>query len=316
MVKVIYDGNLGNWLFQYCFGRILAERLGYRLDAPAIPGIPGTYERVDGADYSENSPRVLRGQKPDVSFLLSPGEKHHLLLTGYFQRYEYYLPYRSHIRKWLAIEDNIPVDITPNDVVVSMRRGRDYVPRYGLPLTYYDDAMSSLEYDRVFVCTNEPDDPFVKHFCRKYAAVLRGGSFQGGKRRLGHLSGALDNLVFIEKFSKIVMSNSSFPWWAAFLSDAAEVIGPRPAAGLWSADDPISRDISLEVNEPRYRFIDCEIYKSVFLGERIQNNLETFVGVAKGQITRFFPFLRRQSSQTKPAFVFHDDHTQAQRRAL
>ena len=44
MIDVKYNGGLGNNLFQYCFGRILAERLGYALAAPPIPGFAGTYD--------------------------------------------------------------------------------------------------------------------------------------------------------------------------------------------------------------------------------------------------------------------------------
>ncbi|HYN80859.1 MAG TPA: alpha-1,2-fucosyltransferase [Gemmatimonadaceae bacterium] len=311
MVKVVYDGNLGNWLFQYCFGRILAERLVYRLEAPPIPGMSGTRDTVRGADYSDREPLVLRGQKPDLSFLEAPDRPQFLLLTGYFQRYEYYLPHRNRIREWLSVEDNIPSDVTSDDVVVSIRRGRDYIPRYGLPLSYYEDALSSISHDRVFVCTNEPDDPFVKKFSRRHSAVVRAGSFQRGEIGPAYLSGALDNLMFIRKFNKIVMSNSSFAWWAAFLSDAAEVIGPRPASGMWSATDPISRNMNLEVPEQRYRFLDCEAYRSVFLRERIQNRLAHSAVEAKRRVARLFPFLRRRSSQAKPAFVFHDDRTEA-----
>src|ERR1035438_1108189 len=106
MVEVIYDGGLGNYLFQYCFGRILAEKLGYKLVASPIPGIRGTYDVVDGHNYGTETILTLRGQKPDLSFLNNAESKNHLLLTGYFQRYEYYEQHGQRIRNWLAIEDN------------------------------------------------------------------------------------------------------------------------------------------------------------------------------------------------------------------
>lgn len=305
MVTVVYDGGLGNWLFQYCFGRILAEELGYRLRAPGIPGMPGTFEEVDGADHSALEARVLRGQKPDLSFLAAGGP-HNLLLTGYFQRYEYYLPHLARIRRWVAVEDTIPADVTPGDVVLSIRRGRDYIPRWGLPLSYYATALSSLRYDRVFICTNEPDDPFVRHLADKYSAVVRAGSFQGGKMLPDYVAGALDNFIFIKKFDKIVLSNSSFPWWAAFVSDATEIVGPRPAHGLWAPNDPASRNMNLEVPEQRYRFIDCEPYKSVFWGERFQNGIDA-LGRSKSAVARVFPFLRRKRANVAPEFVFRED---------
>lgn len=305
MVRVIYDGNLGNWLFQYCFGRILAERLGYKLDAPPVPGMSCTYETVPGADYSHLEPTVLRGQNPDLSFLENPGDKRFLLLTGYFQRAEYYLPWREEIKRWLTIDDVPAANATPRSAVVSMRRGRDYIPAYGLPLSYYDDAMTMLDYDEVYLCTNEPDDPFVKRFSRKYSAIVRPGSFQGAKVSPNYLSRALDNLGFIAQFDQIVMSNSSFAWWGAFLSNAHLVIGPRPARGMWAAGDPISRGINLEV--PGFRFIDCAEYRSEFLSEAIRTRVTSVWTTTKEILVRTMPFLRGQPAPSE--FEFRDSET-------
>ena len=42
MITVKYQGGLGNMLFQYCFGRMLATRLGYKLNASHINGFSST----------------------------------------------------------------------------------------------------------------------------------------------------------------------------------------------------------------------------------------------------------------------------------
>ena len=102
MVEVIYNGNLGNNLFQYCFARILAETMGYKLIAPPIPGFARKYDLVEGHNYANESVLTLRGQKPDLAFLKNGCDgKYHLLLTGYFQRYEYYRPHAKRIRELL-----------------------------------------------------------------------------------------------------------------------------------------------------------------------------------------------------------------------
>ncbi len=308
MVEVIYNGGVGNYLFQYCFGRILAETIGYRLVAPPIPGFARTYDLVDGHDYADAPVLTLRGQKPDLSFLSNGShDKYHLLLTGYFQRYEYYRPHAQRIREWLHTEDNIDARIGKNDVVLSIRRGRDYIPRYGLPLSYYEEALASIKYETVHICTNEPDDPFIRYLQKKYHAVIRPGSFQGGRILPSYLSGALDNLVFIKKFKKIVISNSSFAWWAAFLSDADEIIYPRPSNGMWSPNDPVSKNIDLEVDEERYRYLDCEKYRSEFLSEIIRNRYDEAVIGAKSRLKTWFPFLRRKSPIDKGAYRFQED---------
>lgn len=54
MIKINYIGRLGNNIFQYCFGRIIAEELKYSIDrnldlfenAIKINGLNFSYDRV------------------------------------------------------------------------------------------------------------------------------------------------------------------------------------------------------------------------------------------------------------------------------
>ena len=66
MVEVKYCGQIGNQLFQYCLGRIIAERLGFELFATAIPGFPGTFEKVLGANHRNVHTTIYHGQSIDV----------------------------------------------------------------------------------------------------------------------------------------------------------------------------------------------------------------------------------------------------------
>jgi hypothetical protein len=48
MIEVRYKGQLGNNMFQYCLGRILAEELGFALQAGPISGFSNTEEKIGG----------------------------------------------------------------------------------------------------------------------------------------------------------------------------------------------------------------------------------------------------------------------------
>jgi len=292
MIILHYDGNLGNKLFQYCFARILATRLHYKLVANPIPGFPKTYDRVEGFQYS-TLPKILRGQKPSLEFLTKNDPECSIILNGYFQRYEYYSEHVSEIKEWLLMDENIDqgttdnVTITSNDLVLGVRRGRDYIPRHGMPLSYFHRAVESISYDRLYICTNDPDDSFVLYLAKKYRGLIRP-------------PGALDNLAFIKKFKKIIISNSTFLWWAAFLSEAEEIIFPRPSNGYWSNNDPLSRNIALEVDEPRYRYVECEQYRSEFLSEIVENKMRVIIEGAKRTV--------RQLVRTKNTLNSKDDN--------
>lgn len=308
MIQVIYNGGLGNMLFQYCFGRILAQTLGYRLDAKPIRGFEGTRDIIDGKDFSGPVEVVLRGQRPDLKLVdQARNANAKIVLTGYFQRYEYYEPYANEVRKWLHVSDPILDKVGKNDVVISMRRGRDYIPRFGLPLSYYEGALASTFYEDVHICTNEPDDPFVKYFVRKYGAKVRPGGFRGGKITDSYFEEALDNFCFIKKFNKIIISNSSFAWWASYLSNAEEIFFPRPATGMWAPNDPISRNMALEVNEPRYRYLPCEAYKSEFFVEKLGVCLDGAKRFAKPKIKRIVPFIGKTAKPAQGRYRFEED---------
>jgi hypothetical protein len=226
--------------------------------------------------------------------------------SGYFQRYEYYRPHAARIRSWLEVRDEVPDEVGPADIVLSIRRGRDYIPHFGLPLSYYEEALRAVPHERVYICTNEPNDAFVRHLARRHGAVIRGGSFQGGKMLPDYWSGALDQLLFIRKFRNIVVSNSSFSWWAAWLSSAERIVYPRPASGLWAKGDPVSRDLDLEVDEPRYLYLECEDYRAQFLSERLLDWRDRINRFARATVRAMLPSAWRR--HPPPAAVrFHDD---------
>lgn len=261
MIEVIYDGNLGNHLFQYCIARILATELGFKLKAKPINGFPRTQDVIDGLDYSEDTtPLVYRKQIVNLDYLLTKRPAKKIILNGYFQRYEYYLPYKNLIRNdWLVQELQIDDPVSKDDLVIGIRRGRDYIPHYGLPKSYYKEAIAQFKYKQLYICTNEPNDPFIRYFQKKYSAIIRP-------------PGALDNIAFIKKFNQIIISNSTFLWWGAFLSKAEKIIAPIPLTGFWSESDPISENVDLVVPEDRFIYLKCkEKYKSRYLKEILFN---------------------------------------------
>jgi hypothetical protein len=106
-------------------------------------------------------------------------------------------------------------------------------------LKYYCDILSTISYDRVYVLGTGIDNLVIDTF-KKYNPIYIN-------------NGEIEDFKFIKSCKKIIMSNSTFCWWAAWLSDATEIYYPRTKTGYWSSERP---DINLIIDdEPRYHLI-------------------------------------------------------------
>lgn len=272
-VEVHYIGHLGNNLFEYALGRILAETHGMALRCiPAHEGASsfGKVEKVSGIvdrlnhfediflDARQNLPgktidtpqlRYVLGEKQgwtghgiNFDYLLRNGAQHRIVLNGYFQRTEYYHPYRERIREWFKFKDNtLAVPLQPQDVVVHMRQSLDmFLFDRAIDLNYYNELLSGMSLGgKVYVCGLGLSEQ-VRHALATFKPVYLDLP-------------AIDTLKLLTRANRIVMANSTFSWWGAYLSEAREIYFPRMVRNFWGKDRP---DVSLEVPEERYRYID------------------------------------------------------------
>ena len=153
-------------------------------------------------------------------------------MIGYFQRYEYYRPWRHKIRQWLAIHPAVRTPDVKPGVVVHVRR-TDYVQKdWALPYSYYDEALETLlpRVGDVWIVTDDRHDPFLRKF-----SGWKPKFFQGT---------ALETMLFMSRSPQLVISASTFSWWPTFLGDMERIICPLPQFGVWSFPgiDLIERD--------------------------------------------------------------------------
>jgi hypothetical protein len=242
MIEVRYKARLGNNLFQYCLGRILAEELGFALDAQPIDGFPGTRERISGNRY-EAPEEVLTEYRIDLDRLRTDTTARKIILDGWFQRYEYYRPFRGRIQNWLRTDAYPATAPADDDVVVNVRR-TDYVTLgWALPFSFYEEAIqrAGTKAGRIWIITDAPKDPFFKRF-----KAWRPRFFSGPP---------LEQLAFMAQARRLVLSPSTFCWWAAFLGNPEEVYAPLPRAGIW-AENPNGDGANL-IEKDRFVCIDC-----------------------------------------------------------
>jgi hypothetical protein len=263
-VTVHHRGRLGNQLFEYCFGRILAERMDFALAAKPIPGFPGTQRpaaRPPRAFVLRPRQQILTRHAVDVESVVADPAPREILLRGYFQRYAYYRDYKERIRgDWLRLSgEKFPFD--PDDVVLHVRGGDLWKrPRAGerreqmpLPVSYYRKILDGTAWNALTIVAEDASDPVAKRLGAIYSCEVVSTSPEKDFRLLWSAN-------------RIVLSVSTFAWWAAWLSDAAEIHFPlygswRPAA--------TGRDIDLVVDdEERYIYHDLGVVGDLAAGER------------------------------------------------
>lgn len=270
-VEVRYLGHLGNNLFQYALGRILAEELGSALACrtladtrgwgvvEAMSGIVDRFssqsaafadapQSLPGREHVEPQLRYVIGEKQNWSghginlpWLLRRGHGHRIVLHGYFQRAEYYLPWRERIARWFALPDApLLPKLGRHDVLVHLRQSLDMkLLDRQIDMGFYVDTLAAMAPRRVYVCGLGIDDAVrtaLAPFNPFYLTLP-----------------ALDTLKVMMQARRIVLANSTFSWWGAWLSDAEEIVYPRVTRNFWSAD---RADVALEVPESRYRYVD------------------------------------------------------------
>jgi hypothetical protein len=191
------------------------------LSAVPIPGFPNTAQTVTGASHAEPE-QVIRGQHIDLAAVLADRSPRRIVLDGWFQRSEYYHPYRMRIRDWLAFDSSIGVPGVRPGVVIHVRR-RDYVSLgWALPFSYYAEALERIRPRRgdLWIATDDKHDPFLARF-RAWRPKLLSGP-------------AVAQMAWMSRASCLVLSQSSFSWWPTFLGNPELVVCPDPAFGIWS----------------------------------------------------------------------------------
>ena len=271
MVQVSLLGRLGNNLFQYALGRLIAEHRKYEFRcARHVPAINPQYgEATAGAILTlEQIQQCLPGAPLHIAgrtivrptqvfdvFGRSPRWSGHLIhldrllrershraifLRGYFQRYEYFAANRARIRKWFALDLDSAFDLLrPTDVVLSIRRGADYAQRgWVLPMSYYTTALARLSnIGTVFVCGT-----CIDHQARRALARYRPVYCCDAT--------PLQQLNLMIRANRLVMANSTFAWWGAFLGSAAELYAPVCSRAIYGFSG--YKDVDLRITNRPY----------------------------------------------------------------
>lgn len=274
VIRVELTGGLANQLFQWAAGEVLAREfrahVTYETREVDRPDGYGRGEQisglVSGLDFARPSRATTSGWKllgriagpkgvgfgkrvsramhsrpvsvdtyREARVRLANGRRP-VRLRGLFQDVDDFAQYRDLLSARISMPD------TGSDqdfAVVHVRRG-DYVanPKYAATFgicseAYYLRSLSEIAPSLpVKIVSDDPVwcEDFVRRNRIENAEVISGA----GRTHF-------DDLAMIASASQIVMSNSTFSWWGAFLSSADVVYSPDP----WFSDAARDRGLAL-----------------------------------------------------------------------
>ena len=273
-----FDG-WGNKLLQYCFARSLGRELDYFVKCRQLPYLKNSGNfNYEGTKIFE--PVVQIGHHSKYRHYVDIEELKDMTpcsfnIRSYLEYYPNIEKYKNEIvTDWCYIHNNMtsddltplrnnfkqhdgnrftPVDIesiTSNDLVLSIRLGRDYLGQHRYRLLtgdYFKIILDNTEYDRVFITSQDPYNNILADLL-PYNPVY-----------LDHTN-AINTFNFVRLFNNIALSQSTYSWWAAYLSDADNIYFPITKDGPWSYginQRSKWKDFrhDLMVDEPRYKYV-------------------------------------------------------------
>jgi len=226
MISIYLDGRLGNQMFQYTIVRLIAEKNNYKFFIPN-----GKYHENDGNPHvwmGENIFDCYLGENNNPVLTYTYNDSHNqeynnnifnisdnTLLRGFFQTDKYYDKYEDIIRSWFKFkpcaESDEIIKKYENYCFIHFR-GLDYknIKMFFLPKSYYDDAKKHSGCSKFVIITDDynmateyfPDDIILSN-------------------------NAKIDFNILNKAKNIIISNSSFSWWAAWLNTDNNVIAPN-----------------------------------------------------------------------------------------
>lgn len=208
-------GRFGNQLFQ------IASTIGIAERCKNIFGFPTwesqKYFEHELPRYSGGIPlAVIEGSTRYQEFNLHPYFDYDLF--GYYQSYKYFDFCLDKIKYYFTPKEKLN---TTDKVAVHVRR-TDYLSlshiHLNLSLDYYEKAMQFFP-NKDFVIFSDDISWCKKYFGDNYSYV--------------YSEDPVKDWIYMESFSGFIIANSSYSWWAAYLSGK-----PTVAPDTWTYTEP------------------------------------------------------------------------------
>jgi hypothetical protein len=242
VISVDAIGRMGNTMFQFAFAHAAARRLGTSFVLGPAPlwedfalgpwgrrSVRATRKLALRMHYGKNGPRQITvGNDEDPATVLT-ALRDGVAYNGFFQSEQYFADYADEVRALLTVRPERRATFAArygdlgSYTCVHVRRG-DYLDNgWALPAEYFRAAFASL--------SGGEDRP----------VLVVSDDRQRARRELGDLPGvriedndAITDMLLLAHADRLVLSNSSFSWWGAWLNTRpdARVVAPQHWVGF------------------------------------------------------------------------------------
>jgi len=210
-----YFGWLGNQMFQYATTFAASKRANQQCAFPENE--PNLFELFTLSSEKIDRPQGFSIYKePHFHYEPLPEIEQSTTLHGYFQSEKYFADYADEVKAEFVLRTpKYPEELDQEYIALHVRRG-DYLNHPDTHPTcsveYYTAALEML-----------PDKP-VKIFTDDYDWCSK--TFKGNRFSISN-ENFINDFELMTKCHYHIIANSSFSWWAAWLSDSKKVIAPK-----------------------------------------------------------------------------------------
>jgi len=245
-VYVLFDrwGRMGNRMFQFAFGHLLALKRNTRLYSNGLPNfnIPDTinteqliqpvnpiYTRGYGDNHVDSFELAITGR--DV------------IVNSFVQKSKYFEPYCQNLRDIFNIDTKT---INQGKLILHIRE-TDYVGlNHFLGYDYYKKLINDSGFTDVIIVTDNSESETVKKLISEGCILNTPGIVETFNTTSDDR--AMQDFNTLLYSENIATSQSSFSWWAAFLGNHKKIIMPyKTKGGMWKINPEID-DIDLFIN--------------------------------------------------------------------
>lgn len=232
-----YQGRLGNHMFQFAWAKAASIELSYNLSVPGIACDPDGdvgslfpkthnlrfYKREEYEQFPEKELLTLTDNTSPwitnscLDFnLIKEKQIKNIRGIGYYQNYHAFKKHKNVIREYFTLDYNEQ----GKDTLALHVRLDDFPNEYRCSSEYYFKCIEQREAKNVLVFTDEVHHPFIELLKQKYSNLSVNMSYD--------CSGSNNKqiLSYMSSCDEIVMSKSTYSWWAAFLGNAKKVYFP------------------------------------------------------------------------------------------